>query len=467
VQREIFNTMYAAGVDILESSIVSVRADDSPDSEISQFINNFTVLSRGKKKDFDDEKLEEMHHAFTEILNDSNAQVIFAPPVDVPNKDGVVEIQVIGEHHEGLLKDIVSELCELGLDVIKAHVDQSLQPKGHGTKEENKVVDLNPELHPDIVGSGGGGAAAGRRNSLSAMFGGGRSASSSADSPTGGEETKRRGSLSRRLSFTSTLKMSQPSALDHVIYSQSGKDDGRGHGDGTHHLTVGSERFYVRETDKSKVTDSERRNEIKLKLTQLLKKHKLHGEVMVRTMHASEMAILHTLPKLTSAQKESAIIVKCSGKHHKDLLHEMIDHFTEEMLEVLHAEVDDENGEEVILFWLKHEHDDKRLDQKEKVALKAKLKDIYVKHGLNEHKVIVGGDDDTAASKKLRSMRRVSKEVPDEVVAVGATPTSAEAVQEAKASTIVGMSREARKSREARNSKEAAVTATSASVDQV
>merc|ERR1719409_1686444 len=226
----------------------------------------------------------------------------------------------------------------------------------------------------------GGTAAGGRRNSLSAMFGGGRSASNSGAAPANPESPgqeggnafdPRRKSLSRRLSFTSTLKLSQPSALDHVIYSQSGKDDGRGHGDGTHHLTVGSERFYVREVDKSRVTDGERRNEIKLKLCQLLKKHRLHGEVMVRTMHASEMAILHTLPKLNAAQKESAIIVKCSGKHHKDLLHEMIDHFTDELLEVLHAEVDDENGEEVILFWLKHEHDDKRLDQQEKVALKA------------------------------------------------------------------------------------------------
>jgi len=472
VQREIFNAMYAAGVDVLDSSIVSVRKDDSPDAEISQFINNFTVLSRGKKKDFDDEKLEEMHHAFTEILNDADAQVIFAPPIDVPNKDGVIEVQIIGEHHEELLKDVVDELANMGLDVIKAHIDQSLQPKAHGddkkAAESHRVESLAPELHPDIVG--GLPTTEKRRRSISGAVQqlspaatGTRSISLSGDEGTTPEGARpstdgRRNSLTRRFSLSSRNVPQQQAALDHVIYASS--QAGQGHGDGKHSVTVGSERFYLRETDKNLITNSKRRTDIKDKLTALLKKHLLHGEVMVRTLHSSEMAIVHTLPKLTHAQKETAIIVKCSGTHHKDLLHEMIDHFTEEFLEVLYAEIDQENGEEVILFWLKHE-DDKKMEPAERFALKHAIKQIYAKHGANS-KVVIGGEEDEQAAKKLRSMRRVSKETPDALETDAAhNPAMAAAERGAKSEEraigLVRLSREARNSREKtspRNSKE-------------
>ena len=38
----------------------AVRVDDEPDADVDRFFNNFKVLSRGKKKDFDDEKIEEL-----------------------------------------------------------------------------------------------------------------------------------------------------------------------------------------------------------------------------------------------------------------------------------------------------------------------------------------------------------------------------------------------------------------------
>lgn len=45
VQREIFDALHSAGVDILEARLATVRADDSAEAEITNFVNNFTVRS--------------------------------------------------------------------------------------------------------------------------------------------------------------------------------------------------------------------------------------------------------------------------------------------------------------------------------------------------------------------------------------------------------------------------------------
>ena len=130
MQREIFNALHSEGVDILDANIASVRADDSPDADISMFINNFTVLSRGAKKDFDSEKLEEMHHALTEILNNDDAQIIFEPLHEDYSEDGILEVQIIGEYNPHSLHELTDVLADLKLDVIKAQVLSSEQP-GH------------------------------------------------------------------------------------------------------------------------------------------------------------------------------------------------------------------------------------------------------------------------------------------------------------------------------------------------
>ena len=46
------------------------------------------------------------------------------------------------------------------------------------------------------------------------------------------------------------------------------------------------------------------------------------------------------VPKLTSSLKARVNIVKCVGKHHKELLHEICDHFDAEQLEVISAGMD-------------------------------------------------------------------------------------------------------------------------------
>ena len=54
----------------------TAETDGDVDSDI------FRVQSRGKQKDFDDEKLEEIRHHITEILGDPNAVVMFESVAD-------------------------------------------------------------------------------------------------------------------------------------------------------------------------------------------------------------------------------------------------------------------------------------------------------------------------------------------------------------------------------------------------
>lgn len=99
VQREILGAFHGSGVDVLEAHVYAV---DHPSTKtIDAFVASYRrraltlswlgekvtynggrfplccsyrVVSRGKKKDFDDEKLHDIHHALSEVLNDNNSQ---------------------------------------------------------------------------------------------------------------------------------------------------------------------------------------------------------------------------------------------------------------------------------------------------------------------------------------------------------------------------------------------------------
>jgi hypothetical protein len=304
---------------------------------------------------------------------------------------------------------VFDELAEMGLDVIKAHVDQSLQPKAHMATAEKELSFREPSFRDDETGPPSQ-APAGEERSVGSI---GRRRTSSRFSLTGRyhQNTAPQPALNRVIYSTThegqkTTKNGQNGAASNsnALANGHGLEENSYHGH--HHLTVGQETFYMRESDPNKWTDAARRNEIKEKLVMLLKKHRLHGEVMVRTMHSSEMSIVHTVPKLSSEQKESTLIVKCSGKHHKDVLHEMCDHFADISLEVLHAEIDEEHGQEVNLFWIRRE-DGVRIDEEAVEALRLKLKAIYAAHNV-DGKILIGTNEESKPG--LTIMRRISKE---------------------------------------------------------
>ena len=81
--------------------------------------------------------------------------------------------------------------------------------------------------------------------------------------------------------------------------------EGSQHGNGGHHgHEVGREVFYAREADGSKATSADRRKEIQKALSQVIKNRHVHGEVLVRMVHESEMAIGHMVPRLAQKVKE-------------------------------------------------------------------------------------------------------------------------------------------------------------------
>jgi len=402
VQRDLFNALHGSGVDVLDAVITSVRKDDSPDAPIEQFINSFTVLSRGKKKDFDNEKLEEMHHHFSEILNDSDAQIIFAPPQDAASvTDSVVEVQIIGEHHPVMLRAVTDVLSDMGLDVIKGHFDHSVQPGHH---PDHKSTPKTQRLST----SGNAPAPAEASNGLSEI----------SVEVAGGEQKK-----------SPKLKRAASGALSHVMYTttkekstktlktSSTKDVKEEH---TH--TVGTGMFYARESDTGVKVNSERLHKIKDALRAVMHEHHLHGEVMVRALHASEMALVHTVPKLDEDAKVVSV-VKIKGSHHKELLHEICEYFDNEAIDIVHAELDQEDGHDVNLFYIK-KVDGTVLTEGGRGVILAKIESLYTSHSLAYADVKIETISEMTLGKK-KAIAPVSPSKFSERISDGRRPSQA------------------------------------------
>lgn len=360
VQREIVNTLHSAGVDVLEARLSSVRTSDKPDADCSHFIDHFTVLSRGAKKDFDDEKLGEMQHALSEVLNDENAQIIFEPVDDDYSADGVIEVQILGEHHPAVLHEITEALDGMNLDVIKAAVHHSVQP-GHS----------HHDAHPA--------PAAAHHVSVSL-----------AEPSEGLRE--------RTSKVLDTVGKTTVTIAKNVLYlkrGQSVKGQGtknkdreeRGHGH-----QVGRETFYARENDGSRKTDAARRTEISENLRKVLDTHNLHGEVLVRLLHESEMALAHTVPKLDDIKdKERVSVVKCVGKHHKQLLGEICEYIDRSKCDVIHADMDTtSDGKDVNIFYISRT-DSAVITAEQRAEIKQSITDMFASHAVTAQVSVISG----------------------------------------------------------------------------
>jgi len=416
VQREIFNALHTSGVDVLDAVITSVRQNDAPDAEVETFIDNFTVLSRGAKKDFDDEKLEEMHHIFAEILNDQDAQIIFSPPAENPSQqDHVVEVQIIGEHHPSVLHEITDVLSDMGLDVIKAVVDKSVQPgdshdhheKSHNSPGSPRGSRRGLARSPSTSMSG---APAGApleapaaapalleeldgTPEMSTSMVAGNEVSLKEVSVDGRHTALGKKAAAFSTSFSHTFTRQGTKKALSKIFMTTTKD---GVSTSSHTHDVGCEIFYARESEVDKVTTAERRHDIQSSLRQVLAEHQLRGEVMVRVLHPTEIALVHTVPKLEQSLKARVNVVKCVGKHHKELLHEICDHFDAENLEVIHADIDQEEGEDVHTFYIK-KTDEGVIASNERSALKDVILGLYKSHSVAGVVSITTGDHPSPA----------------------------------------------------------------------
>ena len=96
--------------------------------------------------------------------------------------------------------------------------------------------------------------------------------------------------------------------------------------------------FYAREADGTHQFSATRRAEIKGAFDNLSHAHGVHGTILLRVVHESQMSIAHKLPKFD--HEERVVSVKCTGDHHKELLHEICDVLHAAKLDVIHAEMD-------------------------------------------------------------------------------------------------------------------------------
>ena len=265
--REVLDMLHASGVDILEA-----KAESDGEFDVDVFV----VQSRGNQKDFDDDKLEEMRHELQELLNDAECQITFEPLDEDFQRDGIIEIQMIGDHHQDVLHEITDAIAAMGLDVLK--------------------------MHSDTV---------------------------------------------------TTIDHNKKKKVEHEI-------------------------FYAKETDnsKKKMITPKRRAEIRQGLMKIMHELNLHGECMVKVIHESEAQVMHTVPHFDA--NERVCVVKCVGKHHKEMLHEICDLFAEDFkLDVLHAEVDVKDSGDEHIFYV--ERTDERYPDGS-----AKVVDRTMRHDLRE-----------------------------------------------------------------------------------
>ena len=344
MQREILACLHTSGVDVLEAHVYGVNHPST--DEVDAFVAAYVVVSRGAKKDFDDEKLEEMSHALGEVLDDDDAQVMFEPYDEDFSKDGAIEIQVMVQHHPDILHELTDALATMDLDVLRVDVTKTSQP-AHG----HTVLDASENKPPQ------------------ASF------------------VSR---LSRANSFDwSSEGAGAPTAVSTVHAANLVKEarerasqGGDLYADGVEFFALEEKEravFYAREADGTHQFKASRRAEIKASLEKIVHEHGLHGTILLRAVHDSEFKTAHQLPKF--AHEDRIVVIKCTGPHHKDLLHEICDLLFTANLEVIHAEMDvNDRALEEHVFYVSRA-DDIAMDRTQRAELRASINDLCTRHG--------------------------------------------------------------------------------------
>jgi len=360
VQRELLDCLHAADVDVLEAQVHCVNHPST--TEVDAFVASYVVIARGAKKDFDDEKLEEMQHALTETLDDKDSQVIFEPYDDDFSNDGVLEIQVLVQFHPDVLHEMTDALASMHLDVFNADVTHTKQlahghttVDGRGKLTEMETSDAHGHSEPP--------------NRL-------RAASSSTPNE------------SQKPSRTASRPISRRNSKDDLEVPNDLREEARERvkaaemGDGVAFYAIEEKEravFYARETDGTHQFAKARRAQIQAELERIVHEHHLHGTVTMRAVHTNEMSHAHRIPRFD--HEERVVLIKCQGTHHPELLHELCDLLHEVELDVLHAEMDtDSRGTEHHALYVAR-RDNARTNGDERTALRGNIDALYRKHG--------------------------------------------------------------------------------------
>jgi len=99
---------------------------------------------------------------------------------------------------------------------------------------------------------------------------------------------------------------------------------------------------------------------------------------MVRVIHEDQMKMAHQLPQFD--HEEVIAVIRSTGQHHKELLHEICDVLHDQAIDVIHAEMDtNEMGEEEHALYVSR-CDDKPTDRAQRTMLRAAINELYLKH---------------------------------------------------------------------------------------
>ena len=117
--------LYSLGVYVVEAKVFAI--DDPNTKDIDHFIGVYHLLARGKKLDFDEEKLHEMHHSIAETVRDDDAQIIFQAQQAEFAFVSLVEIRLLKITDE-CVTEIESKLESENLEVIYSKRETSYSP---------------------------------------------------------------------------------------------------------------------------------------------------------------------------------------------------------------------------------------------------------------------------------------------------------------------------------------------------
>jgi len=137
VLHEILNTLHQEGVDVIECR--AEKTDEGVD------MDTFIVQSRGKQKDFDDEKLEDMRHHLQELVGE-DAQVAFEP---TPKDDSTVGPLEHDEHHYDTHRmEVLADHTHKDLDAYLEHHKEWVEHHSHHSHHKKHHHDEHDGVSP-------------------------------------------------------------------------------------------------------------------------------------------------------------------------------------------------------------------------------------------------------------------------------------------------------------------------------
>ena len=153
VHREIIACLYSLGVYVVEAKVFAI--DDPATQNIDHFIGVYHLLARGKKLDFDEDKLEEMHHGLSEVVRDDEAQILFQALEPEFAVSCLVEVR-IEKITDKALAEMETKILEEGLELVLSRKEEpsDYSPKISSADSPGKELTSSLQRRKSMGGGG-------------------------------------------------------------------------------------------------------------------------------------------------------------------------------------------------------------------------------------------------------------------------------------------------------------------------